>query len=356
MKHEKSWTQPFSVPRAKSLDLGAISLQSDLWQSQSQAIARMIENQNNSVNNSRDFWQGASGNGFRTAFIPLYQGGKDLQQALADGASAARAAVNSLQRAQSAVNTAVQAAHSDGYEVADDGTCTVSQQSQQILLASLSAAQVATGLASLQQNADAHTANIQQALAQLSDEDESARQSIENAFSGIRTVDKERQDYPGAGTGTNEVRACASHPVDCSNSKRRGAMDIPWSESEKYFPSSEGYTGADDRRDACRHCIWMAMMTAWGTESFARDMADAHEIDSPSAPDDPQYSEASKRMDLYNNETGIAVGLRHDDDTAGIVAECVAIARNARKVPMSGVPDISQNPGKNSLIFFNGPE
>lgn len=46
-------------------------------------------------------------------------------------------------------------------------------------------------------------------------------------------------------------------------SKRRGAQDVPWSESEKYFPSSDGYTGADDRRDACRHCIWMAMMTAW---------------------------------------------------------------------------------------------
>ncbi|MET8648666.1 hypothetical protein [Nocardia aurea] len=61
-------------------------------------------------------------------------------------------------------------------------------------------------------------------------------------------------------------------------------------------------------------------------------------------------------MDLYNNETGIAVGRRHDDDTEGIVRECVSIARNARKVSMNGVPDASTNTGKNGLVFFDGPE
>ncbi|MEV0707475.1 hypothetical protein [Nocardia aurea] len=34
---------------------------------------------------------------------------------------------------------------------------------------------------------------------------------------------------------------------------------------------------------------------------------------------------------MYNNETGIVVGLRHDDDTEGIVRECVGIARQASR-------------------------
>ncbi|WP_216911417.1 DUF6973 domain-containing protein [Nocardia noduli] len=346
----------FTVSAAQSLDLDALGLQSDLWKSQSQAIARTIQTQNNSVEGSRDFWKGASGSGLRTAFLPLYEGGTVLQQALENGSTAARDAVSTLQGSRTAVETAVEAARSSGYDVADDGTCTVSPQSQQVLLANVSDAETAaSGLALLQQSAGTHTASVQKALAQLADDDETARKSIEDAFSGIRAVDQ-RQDYPGTGTGPNETRACASHPIDCGNSKRRGAQDVPWSESEKYFPTGEGYNGVDDRRDACRHCIWMAMMTAWGTERFARDMADAHETDSPAAPDDPQYSEASQRMDLYNNETGIAVGLRHDDDTEGIVRECVSIARNARKVSMNGLPDASTNTGKNSLVFFNGPE
>ncbi|MEV5837644.1 hypothetical protein [Nocardia sp. NPDC052112] len=344
------------MSRARSLDLGVIGSQADLWESQSQAVARTMHEQNSSVEDSTGFWQGASGTGFRSAFLSLYQGGTDLHQALANGSSAARAAVSALEQSRAAVNTAVEAARSSGYDVADDGTCTVSAQSRNTLLTSVSNSdQAGTGLAAPKEDAATHTATVQQALAQLSADDESARKSIENAFVGIRQVDQ-RQDYPGAGTGANERKACAEHPVDCANTKRRGAQDVPWSESEKYFPSSEGYNGTDDRRDACRHCIWMGMMTAWGTEGFARDMADAHETDSPAAPNDPQYSEASKRMDLYNNETGIAVGLRHDDDTEGIVSECVSIARNARKVPQGAVPDASQNSGKNTLIFFNGPD
>ncbi|MFD4459987.1 hypothetical protein [Nocardia sp. NPDC058480] len=64
------------------------------------------------------------------------------------------------------------------------------------------------------------------------------------------------------------------------------------------------------------------MMTSWGTETFARCVGEAHERDHkhPDAesidPDKRRYATAAEKMDRYNNETGIQVGLRHEDDTA----------------------------------------
>ena len=156
-----------------------------------------------------------------------------------------------------------------------------------------------------------------------------------------------------------EQNACAFNPRQCISAQRHGAESLPWSESEKYFPDSKGYTGADDKRDAARHCIWMGMMTAWGDESFARDMARAHE-DSDQASTDPVYARASRRMDEWNNETGIAVGLRHDDDTPAIIADCVTKARRATYIPgaakhPNNVPPANRNTQGNDLVFFNRP-
>ncbi|MGW4632966.1 DUF6973 domain-containing protein [Nocardia sp. NPDC004415] len=348
----------FTVSQAQSLDIGAIGLQADLWESQSLAISRTVENQNKSVDGSQEFWQGASGSGFRNAFVPLYQNGTDLHSALSEGSAAARLAATNLQAAQTSLNSAVQAAQANGYEVADDGTASVSQKSQQVLLASASDAdQISAGLSALKQETDFHTQAIQAALGELSNQDEAARQSIDDAFSGIKSINQGQQNYTGEDAGDNEKRVCATNPVDCAKIYDSGAyLPVPRDESEKYFPSSEGYTGADDRRDACRHCIWMAMMTSDANEDFARQMADAHEQDSPAGSGDAAYDAASKKMDLYNNETGIAVGLRHDGDTTAIINECVTLARNAKKVSMSDIPDASQNGSKNSLVFYTGPE
>ncbi|MFC9658885.1 DUF6973 domain-containing protein [Nocardia sp. NPDC127606] len=346
----------FTVPQAQSLDTGAIGLQADLWDSQSRAIARTIENQNTSVDGSQDFWQGASGSGFRNAFVPVYQGGTDLHTALSNGSAAARTAQTNLQSAQAAVNSAVQAAKAAGYEVSDDGTVKMSQQSQQVLLASApNTSQFTAGVAALQQETDFHTDSVKKALEQLNDQDEAARKSVEDAFSGINTINQTQNNYTGENAGPNEKRVCATNPIDCKRVMDANAKDKPFEESTKYFPDSEGYTGADDRRDACRHCIWMAMMTSESNEGFARQMADAHEIDSPAGSGDAQYDAASKKMDLYNNETGIAVGLRHDGDTTAIINECVTLARNAKSVPMTSIPDASQNKDKNSLLFYTGP-
>ncbi|MGW5312116.1 DUF6973 domain-containing protein [Nocardia thailandica] len=338
----------YTVSRAQTLDLSALTLQADLWQSQAQAISRTMTSQKNSVDGSQDFWQGSSGSGFRSAFLPLDQNGTDLQTSLTNGTEAARTAQQKMAAAKSAVDAAVQAAKQSGLEVADDGTCTLSQKSRIALLTSASdTTQLATGQSSLQQEADYHTQAVQQALAQLSTEDTTGRRAIENAFADLQV--EKTQDL-----GKHETFVCVDYPAYCANAKRRGVETVPWDESEKYFPDSEGYNGVDDRRDACRHCIWMGMMTAWASEDFARDMAQAHEQDSPSS-DDPTYAAASAKMDYYNNETGIAVGLRHDDDTEGIINECVTIARNAKKVNMSDIPNSSANTSKNGLIFFNGP-
>nr|WP_148565048.1 hypothetical protein [Lawsonella clevelandensis] len=103
----------------------------------------------------------------------------------------------------------------------------------------------------------------------------------------------------------------------------------------------------------------MGMMTAWGDESFARDMARAHE-DSDQASTNPTYARASRRMDEWNNETGIAVGLRHDDDTPAIIADCVTKARRATYIPRAAqhptnIPPANNNTHGNDLVFFEGP-
>ncbi|MFE3321365.1 hypothetical protein [Nocardia sp. NPDC059195] len=93
-----------------------------------------------------------------------------------------------------------------------------------------------------------------------------------------------------------------------------------------------------------------------GTETFARCVGEAHERDHkhPDAesidPDKRRYATAAERMDRYNNETGIQVGLRHEDDTAGIIAECVTLTRSAQRAHIDYMPE--PNKSGRDLIFL----
>ena len=62
----------------------------------------------------------------------------------------------------------------------------------------------------------------------------------------------------------------------------------------------------------------------------------------------------------HPKETGIAVGLRHDDDTPAIIADCVTKARRATYIPgaakhPNNVPPANRNTQGNDLVFFNRP-
>lgn len=71
---------------------------------------------------------------------------------------------------------------------------------------------------------------------------------------------------------------------------------------------------------------------------------DAHEADAPS-------TAAAGAMDKHNNGTGRAVGLRHEDDEAGIRTECRQLASAAAIVPHPDSADMS--PYSGALVILH---
>lgn len=128
--------------------------------------------------------------------------------------------------------------------------------------------------------------------------------------------------------GVNEQTACSTNPYDCS--RARNSPQIANRESAKYFPGPT----VDNRADAARHCIWMASTTEKANSGFAQAIGNAHEQDGGDG------NPRSAAMDEHNNQVGIAVGTRHEGNEAGLIAECVTLARDAPVIPNpeNGIP------------------
>ncbi|WP_168703729.1 DUF6973 domain-containing protein [Gordonia paraffinivorans] len=124
--------------------------------------------------------------------------------------------------------------------------------------------------------------------------------------------------------GRNEQSACSTNPYDCS--RAQSSPQIANRESQKYFPGPT----VDNRSDAARHCIWMASTTEKANSGFAAEIGNAHEMDGGDGNPD------SHAMDEHNNQVGRDVGLRHEGDEAGLISECVTLAREAPVVPKPG--------------------
>ncbi len=153
------------------------------------------------------------------------------------------------------------------------------------------------------------------------------RRAFVMADTGPDAPSNDSGNYLGLGHGRNEVIACVKNLADCYRAHRAPADAELW--------SSQAFTGNQENNsaDALRHCIVSALMTDRANADFAVKAGDAHEDDAPS-------TAAAGAMDKHNNGVGRAVGLRHQDDEAGIRRECTELARAAVFVPHPDTSDM----------------
>lgn len=85
-------------------------------------------------------------------------------------------------------------------------------------------------------------------------------------------------------------------------------------------------------------------MVERANKAFAEKMADAHERAYLNTP-------LASAMDLYNNKTGFAVGLRYEGQYGDIGPQCVTYGSQARQV--SDVSQVGSNVNENDLVFIN---
>ncbi|MGV8872175.1 MAG: DUF6973 domain-containing protein [Rhodococcus sp. (in: high G+C Gram-positive bacteria)] len=149
--------------------------------------------------------------------------------------------------------------------------------------------------------------------------------------------------------GSETLKACNDEMYDCTTSMPSWYYSDNL--SKEHYPErvdAEGNkTVFDDRLDADRHCMWQGFTTEASNAAFAERLGDAHEADGRE--DAPVGAE---EMDQYNNITGRAVGLVHENDTAGIENVCHGYADKARIT--ADPAQFGTNTNANDLVALNG--
>ncbi|MBT1258277.1 LGFP repeat-containing protein [Rhodococcus erythropolis] len=163
-------------------------------------------------------------------------------------------------------------------------------------------------------------------------------------------------------TGVQQKQVCESNPYDCA--RVRNARGPAYDKSVEAFPDTHNLippppgetewlpATEDNRVDAARHCMWNGLMTEGANADFAEQMNAAHERDGRAS---PHWDLKGEKMDVYNNKTGVHVGLRNEGDVDNLMATCVQYARDARIVPDPSTIDLS-NPNANDLIALRHPQ
>ncbi|MEV0248049.1 hypothetical protein AB0H76_15760 [Nocardia sp. NPDC050712] len=326
-----------TVGQAKDWRPETLLAQADEWRSKRDALTVGDGSATHAVDQARDAWQGRAAEAMLVRHQRAQADAATTSVSLERGSGAAQRAYASVSAARQTVLQAVDDAEKAGFRVSDAGVAAASGAPR--------ASAIAEGTEATVSGAE-HTARIQSALANLATADAVGAAEIRAAFSDLPMTVSD-------GAGGNEKKCCAAFPIDCLNAVTRNNADsVAEDESKKYFPGGGGET----RQDACRHCIFPAMLTSWGTETFARCVGEAHERDHqhPDAesndPDKRRYAVAAEKMDRYNNETGIRVGLRNEDNTAAIIAECVTLTNAAQRAHIDHMPETST--AGRDLIFL----
>jgi len=140
--------------------------------------------------------------------------------------------------------------------------------------------------------------------------------------------------------GVNERNTCEINPIDCwrASDDRAKAYEV----AGAAFSAANGTE--DNRLDATRHCVWQGRTTESANDGFAEDIGLAHEQDWPSA------TVPAGQMDLYNNKTGRAVGIRNEDNADDIDSTCIQYAHDAAIVPN---PNPMNNVDKDDLVILH---
>lgn len=169
-----------------ALRTAALLAQATSWEEQAASFRNLLECQFRSVDSSRDYWTGSAAETMRAKFDSLHTDSLRLVAALEDGTSAARTGAADLSAVRTALVDAIRAAESKGYEVAEDGTVTIATSTHQTLLAQLSdPGMYATAAGALQNDADALTSTVKNALARAADTDGAVKSAVDAAFAPL---------------------------------------------------------------------------------------------------------------------------------------------------------------------------
>ncbi|WP_067544115.1 hypothetical protein [Nocardia crassostreae] len=146
------------------------------------------------VDGTHETWQGPSGGALRTRFDGVHTKARQVLAALEDGRDAAKIASLNFTTATSVLRHAVDSATSAGFDVAHDGTCTISEKKKQAVYASVASSDrsgeaYSTAIAALTISCDAHTATIKRALNLAAEIDQQSQTAIDAAFANLPTPD-----------------------------------------------------------------------------------------------------------------------------------------------------------------------
>ncbi|MFC9967614.1 hypothetical protein ACFVH4_25590 [Nocardia ignorata] len=175
-----------TVAQVLAWDTATLTARADAWSAQTTKLLTFDDNQDRAVDAGRDFWTGTAAEAMRTKHDQIRTSARTFIAALQDGAAAAQSGASSLESAKSAVVNAVKTAEANGYEIADDGTVTISAGTHQTLLSQLpDAASYSTAAGALQMDADASTVTVKQALTQAHSAAAAVAEAITTAFTNL---------------------------------------------------------------------------------------------------------------------------------------------------------------------------
>ncbi|NRQ35422.1 hypothetical protein HII36_26855 [Nonomuraea sp. NN258] len=118
--------------------------------------------------------------------------------------------------------------------------------------------------------------------------------------------------------------------------------------ADEVFPNQ---SGADDQRDALRHCVWQGLMTTkmWGNDWLARALGAIHEADA--VPDALKgVVSDTTRMDVFNNTVAQRAG--HTRTDKQIIAFCIDRAKNAVPITHEQARALDLDNARDYLVYL----
>ncbi|MCA2209352.1 WXG100 family type VII secretion target [Nocardia rosealba] len=213
---QKSATDAGALTVAQVLGWNTDSLSTlgSRWTAQAVELTTFDDAKARAVDASHDYWTGTAGDAMRTKHEEVRATTKTLIVALQDGATAARQGETSLTTAKTAVRNAVDTAKSNGYEVADDGTVTISTTTHQTLLAQLpDASSYSVAAGALQVDADASTVAIKNALENARTAAVAVETALQKAFASLTEGDSPTTLLAGNPQNVSDPEVLAPGPT-----------------------------------------------------------------------------------------------------------------------------------------------
>ena len=202
--------------QAKTWRVDPLYAQALEWETASTSVETATKSVVRDYAGSTGYWSGTLGDTARDDAAALGTEIQRLLDVLDAGAETARAGADDIARAQQVAVSAIDAAESRTFTVAEDGA--VAAPDAAMLMPGASSEDVVTAQASLNAEADAHELKIRAALANLGTAEENASKAIKTAFT----------DLPSAGHSKTEfsfVDRKTEKPNDAELSAEQGEED-----------------------------------------------------------------------------------------------------------------------------------